>query len=556
MLRFQLSLIVLFASAGALLTPWWMGSEIAAAAEASARVTTARAAKIAAMSFESQARALVDEAFQAALQGVKAPFSKEPSDQFVRWHLDASGTVIAVYGGLPLKAGMDLSGIEVVGLARQGVASDGIVNLKVQPKPSLWHIAAAPVSDSAGAVAGVVVVGNRLSHSSKRLVGEVKGLTNPVDPSIRLGLIIGERRYGDLPDQVAGKVRRGFPLGEPAGIGQSEQGIFIRLDEAAWMASAQSLQTQAGPGFIVAATDVSTGLAPLGDLLQNGLLASLCLTVLGVVLVLFVGRRLSASANTLAGWLSEWRVGESSPIPLASLKLHPLFRRVRGALDLALEGKRANREPASFLDSLTPQDDNDFGMDTMDFAGLEGSEDYGDMDAPEDVGHDLFGSPTDASDETEVGAMERAIPEPASGPTLPPIPAGKPIQDEMPSAPTGGGINQFKVGDEGALAPQDPAGFGDMATGQFNVPETLLEQISKDEIETQLRPHEETYDEYVAMRRSLGEDTDSITYERFLKKIENTRAKILEETGARDVRFSVKEKNGRASLRAMPMMAP
>ena len=98
MLRFQLSLIVLFASAGALLTPWWMGSEIAAAAEASARVTTARAAKIAAMSFESQARALVDEAFQAALQGVKAPFSKEP-DQFVRW-IPMLGTVIGVYGGL------------------------------------------------------------------------------------------------------------------------------------------------------------------------------------------------------------------------------------------------------------------------------------------------------------------------------------------------------------------------------------------------------------------------------------------------------------------------
>jgi len=124
----------------------------------------------------------------------------------------------------------------------------------------------------------------------------------------------------------------------------------------------------------------------------------------------------------------------------------------------------------------------------------------------------------------------------------------------MPGPAGGAGLNQFKVEDDGQIAPQDPAGFGDMATGQFSVPETLLEQISNDEIEASARPHEDTYNEYVAMRESLGEDTASITYDRFLKKIENTRAKILEDTGARDVRFSVKEKNGRASLRAMPVM--
>ena len=50
-----------------------------------------------------------------------------------------------------------------------------------------------------------------------------------------------------------------------------------------------------------------------------------------------------------------------------------------------------------------------------------------------------------------------------------------------------------------------------MATGQFNVPETLLEQISKDEIETQCAPMRKPTMN-MPMRRSLGEDTDSITY--------------------------------------------
>ena len=555
MLRVQLSLIVLLVGASALVTPWWYGMELSEAAKQSARVTTARAAKVASLGFERQARQLVNEALETAEKGEKSPWAKEPADQHLRWHLDPRGVVTTIYGGVALKPGIDLSGIEVVAAAQQGVASDGVVNLRVQPKASLWHLAAAPVSDTAGKLSGVVVVGVRLSQSARLLAAELQGLTNTADSSLRLGLIVGGKRYGDLPDLVAGKVRRGFPLGEPAGHGNKDVGPFIRLNEAAWMVSAQPLQTQAGPGFIVAATDVSAGLGPLADLLQTGLLMGLGLTVIGLVMVLFAGRRLSASANTLAGWLSDWRVGESSPIPLASLSLHPLFRRVRGALDLALEGKRATREPESILDTLVPGGEGEFGTDTMNFPGLGDDVEFGSADMG-DAGDDLFAPAPDDEPFSEGPGAGPGPEAPSGGPTLPPIPAAAPAQAQAaePAAVGGGELNQFKVADDGQIAPEDPAGFGDMATGQFSVPETLLEQISNDEIETGARPYEETYNDYVAMRQTLGEDIESITYDRFRKKIEHTRAKILEDTGARDVRFSVKEKNGRASLRAMPVM--
>ena len=97
--------------------------------------------------------------------------------------------------------------------------------------------------------------------------------------------------------------------------------------------------------------------------------------------------------------------------------------------------------------------------------------------------------------------------------------------------------------------------FEEAATGQFEVPDSLLEQIANESNSPEAveDPIHGLFAEYVALRERLGESNDGLTLERFQHKLDATRARIMEETGARDVRFSVREKNGTASLRALPI---
>ena len=114
-----------------------------------------------------------------------------------------------------------------------------------------------------------------------------------------------------------------------------------------------------------------------------------------------------------------------------------------------------------------------------------------------------------------------------------------------------------EIGVGAAIAPEDPGGmFEDAPTGQFEVPDSLLQQITEEgghTDSTSTDPERMLFGEYFELRERLGEDVEGLTFERFKRKIETTRARIMEETGARDVRFTVREKNGSASLRALPI---
>ena len=89
------------------------------------------------------------------------------------------------------------------------------------------------------------------------------------------------------------------------------------------------------------------------------------------------------------------------------------------------------------------------------------------------------------------------------------------------------------------------------------MPESLLQQIADEQSQGPVAPTSDPdqalFEEYYALRERLGEDVEGLTFERFKRKIGTSRARIMEETGARDVRFTVREKNGSASLRALPI---
>ena len=79
--------------------------------------------------------------------------------------------------------------------------------------------------------------------------------------------------------------------------------------------------------------------------------------------------------------------------------------------------------------------------------------------------------------------------------------------------------------------------FEEAPTGQFDVPESLLQQIADEQSQGPVAPTSDPdqalFEEYYALRERLGEDVEGLTFERFKRKIGTSRARIMEETGER-----------------------
>ncbi|MBX2813074.1 MAG: hypothetical protein KTR25_14765 [Myxococcales bacterium] len=65
--------------------------------------------------------------------------------------------------------------------------------------------------------------------------------------------------------------------------------------------------------------------------------------------------------------------------------------------------------------------------------------------------------------------------------------------------------------------------------------------------------YREVYENFLHLRERCGERTKDIPFERFLDKLENNRAKLVEKYNCRTVRFQVYEKDGKAALKATPV---
>lgn len=63
----------------------------------------------------------------------------------------------------------------------------------------------------------------------------------------------------------------------------------------------------------------------------------------------------------------------------------------------------------------------------------------------------------------------------------------------------------------------------------------------------------EIYDEFIAIKRSCGESTDNVTFERFVTKLKKNRQSLIDRYNCKDVRFRVYIKDGKAALKATPV---
>ena len=93
---------------------------------------------------------------------------------------------------------------------------------------------------------------------------------------------------------------------------------------------------------------------------------------------------------------------------------------------------------------------------------------------------------------------------------------------------------------------------GDEATMVASIPKELLERSASGQDEEQAH-FREVFEKFVALKEKNGEPTAKLTFEKFAVTLRKNRDQIVNRHGAKRVRFTVYEKNGKAALKATPI---
>lgn len=98
----------------------------------------------------------------------------------------------------------------------------------------------------------------------------------------------------------------------------------------------------------------------------------------------------------------------------------------------------------------------------------------------------------------------------------------------------------------------------DEATVVSHVPSEIMAQFGRDTTRPpaameDLAAWQETFGDYLRVRRECGEPVDGITFEKFKKTLQRNRDQLVQQHGCKDVKFSVYVKDGRAAIKANPI---
>lgn len=154
-----------------------------------------------------------------------------------------------------------------------------------------------------------------------------------------------------------------------------------------------------------------------------------------------------------------------------------------------------------------------------------------------------------------------------SGPTKPPRTPTPPASPRVNTPPPFKAIATPAPGTLGAAPPlaapppmtKAPTPPPMMATSsQASPPLTLDDDIlgapALDEPEGDVDPYfKQVFDQFIATKKTCGESTSGLTYEKFAEKLVRNRDDLMAKTGCREVRFTVYTKDGKAALKATPV---
>ena len=125
--------------------------------------------------------------------------------------------------------------------------------------------------------------------------------------------------------------------------------------------------------------------------------------------------------------------------------------------------------------------------------------------------------------------------------------------EEKPKAPPKVANRRLKSTLLGVAPPDDDEEDEDGATMIARVPQELLRKAGGGGDDEEQAHFREVFEQFVATKKQCGESTKNLTFAKFSVTLKKNRDQIVKRHAARNVRFTVYTKNGKAALKATPI---
>jgi hypothetical protein len=149
---------------------------------------------------------------------------------------------------------------------------------------------------------------------------------------------------------------------------------------------------------------------------------------------------------------------------------------------------------------------------------------------------------------------------PPPPPTLPPpLPNLAPQHTPQPFsaaavAAAGGAVSAAPAIKNAPWAQLPPAALGNQDDADRQMPDgEATRVVPYDEHEEEEAHFKHVFDDFIEAKRACGESLAGLTQAKFLQKLRDNKAALVEKHGCRTVRFSVYVKDGKAALKATPL---
>lgn len=473
----------------------------------------------------------------------------------------ADGTIIAQVGRKEARPGAGLGKVPLVRGALSGYFGDDVWVYN----GGVYRMAARPIVDG-GRYIGALVHGQRLDAKLAQLLSERLGgasvgffFRDRMIASHSPTDVVGAPSQTELEAQLASAISdEGLKKGErSATFDLSGRGLSV-FSLVAGSAS------DVGVGYAIGRpySQMETPFAIFDrttkedmDALPKGLLAGgvLLLIGLGMALIFVEHDRTLAAFRSDLTRLAEGRTNE---LPVADQK--GPYRKLAELVNQAVEAHAGAQKPAKAdLDEiLGPEPENaastafSFGSDPGPMAAPPPGDPPA-MPPPDAMGG---GQPAPMPPPDAFASAQPApMPPPDAMASAQPPPAPMPAPDQLASAaaqpaPNGNGQGGRAAQPAPAPAPMHPD--DDEQTVVKEIPDELREAARAEDSHFR-----QVYDDYVKVKRECGENVDGLTFDKFAVTLRKNRDQILSKHEARDVKFTVYVKAGKAALKASPVRA-
>ena len=456
--------------------------------------------------------------------------------------VDNQGEIIAQLGGSTPPAGAGLAEFPVVGRAIHGYVGDDVWVYN----DTIYRVAARPVIDR-GQYVGAIV------HCTEVSPALVSRLASRI-PGASLGFFMRERLVASHVEAGEGTPQApqitaalATALEDPA-LETERHGETVDVGEGKGVfALVTGTASHAQVGYVIT-RPVKLLASPL-DLFRyeesigsiNWILIAALILFFGIIGILFTwlehNRPLKAFRNVAKALAS----GQLQRLDEAKLvrRYRQIGQDINQGIDRIAGSAAAASPKAADLDQLLGGSPGDRA--STPFFGFAGNEDKTEA-AP------IPKPPAPAAVPPAPAEVAPAPPRPPA-PAPPPAPmAAPPMAPPAPPPPA-------------AVAPglvpaaiHDDFDDDEGQTMVAQVPDELLAAAAEQQSEEERHFHD-VFDQYVAMKRKCGEPTAGLTFDRFSQTLRKNKEAIVSKHGAKSVRFTVYEKNGKAALKATPVKA-